>query len=804
MSFAAPACLFRGGIVSNTLFLIPDRTAFLEKIRESFPQEYLRTVLRNADRGGTEGTITTPLLPPFNWHAPFAWLVTRHERYAVTARRSILHFAAQLRERELFREGQIDHWVGAIPVARVLMYYTWVRDSGAFSMADTRYIEQVFTDYLYLNVYQSTRLKALHDGNNQTAALVISCIIMGYILGQLIDRRASAQMVCRYGFERLGPLLGSMPRTGYTGEGSTYMAVVAAPSLALLDASLEYITGGCVTDTRFLPDGSNIHDLLEMNYRCITPSGFLLPWDHYDYVPALGAASLAWLARRNRPDLLGLIGEHGLFEYNHEVMWGGDDQVLAAVFWPNLSVEPHQFYDWIHPEAGGALYGGAETGLYAFQMWDECGGGNPVRRQANPNSLVFEIFGVPFLMDGTPGEGCDRFSVPGTEFRNQDGLAYNFGYGTFAAHNIVIVERDEFHCPSVSAAGYGMAGTVQGQFPAVRGNVTSFYRDYADVVRVERTTVRVSAYTVAVVDDVHFSQDHDFEARFFLRGIADWQPDERKSGFFQTTVHGVSMYFFPDAMATVESEVIQGYPRVFESCSTRVGVRASGSRCRIINIFSGSRAVDVSAPEVSWSDQEIQISDEAGIHRLRTNEIPHSMQAFTARSETLQVVDCSESKPGTSMVPPPPMVHPRAAVPVESAHDRCYAAAAANPDGLEPLLRTLLYSDSWEDQLAAVDCAAHEGVSAVSGILLGMLEEEAGVRYGNIYSRYVWLREGKPGSVSDRCEWRLKTALCRAMGTLRIHDSKQLLQRILQGDDHSAVHQACRDSIDALNRNAAP
>lgn len=785
--------------MDTTLFLIPDLAHFKTKVRDFFPADYLQTIVDNAGRAGTEGSITSPLNPPFNWHAALAWLITGEERYALTARQSILHFTAQLRVRELYREGQIDHWVGALPVSRVLVYYTWVRNSGVFSDADSRYVEQSFADYLYLNVYQSTRLKSVHDGNNQTAALVISCIIMGYILGHLIDARASAQMILLYGFERLGPLLGSMPATGYTGEGSTYMAVVAAPSFALLDASIEYIAGHRIIDQRFYPDRACIRDLLEMNYRCATPSGYLLPWDHYDYVPTLGSASLAWLSRNARPEILGMIRDFGVFHYNHEIMWGGDDQVLAAVFWPEAHERRHTFGSWIHPDVGGALYGGSETGLYAFQMWDRCAGTNPVRQQANPNSLLFEFGGVPFLMDGMPAEDCARFSSPDTEFRNQDGLAYNFGYGTLAGHNVVIVDGDEFYRPRESAVGKGVAGVIQERFSAVRADVTAFYRDLPDARRVERTTIMISPYSVVIVDDLSFEQEHRFESRFFLRGDALSTVVTDGARCYETAIDGMRAYLFPDHNCDTESERIAGYPRVFECVSTRVGVTSYGTRCRLVHVLSAARTDTGTTPDVMRTTDSLSVRDHAGLHSLDLLQVPSAGEPLKA-GQTVETVGQGHlhAESYAESVAAPAIRSPRAAFGFESAHDRCFTAAIGNKPDVEVMLHEMLQSQAWEDRLAAVDCAAHYRLGSCADRLYDMLVEEAHNSYADIYERYVWLREARPGQVERRCEWRLKTALCRAMGDLNIDGSRGLLERISESPDHSAVHKACRESLEKL------
>ncbi len=782
--------------MDTSLFLIPDLGQFKAKLNDYFPSDYLRTIIHRAGQAGRADSVTSPLNPPFNWHAPLAWLISSEERYALAARQSILHFTAQLRERELYREGQIDHWVGALPVARVLIYYTWVRNSGVFSDADSRYVEQSFADYLYLNVYQSTRLKSAHDGNNQTAALVISCIIMGYILGHLIDTRASSQMIMRYGFQRLGPLLGSMPATGYTGEGSTYMAVVAAPSFALLDASIEYIAGYRIIDQRFLPDGACIRDLLEMNYRCATPSGYLLPWDHYDYVRALGAASLAWLSRDSRPDILGMIRDFGIFEYNHEIMWGGDDQVLAAVFWPEAHEHQHQFSSWIHPDVGGALYGGSETRLYAFQMWDRCAGTNPVRQQANPNSLLFEFGGVPFLMDGMPADDCDRFSSPDTEFRNQDGLAYNFGYGTLAGHNVVIVDGEEFYRPRESAVGAGVTGVIQGRFDAIRADVTEFYRDIPGAHRVERTMIMISPFSVVIVDDLSFEQEHRFESRFFLRGDVEPGVGTEGANYFQAALDGTHAYLFPDHRCGIESERIAGYPRVFEGISTRIGVTFHAARCRLVHVLSAARPDTEIAPDVTRVADSLTVRDHAGIHSLDLRQLQRAGAPLEGEAGVVMVGSArADYTSHVESVPAPAIREARAANDFESAHDRCYAAAIRHEGDVEELLQEMLQSAQWEDRLAAVDCAAHFGLTSCSGKLLEILASEANHSYGDIYERYVWLRDARPGLMEHRCEWRLKTALCRAMGDLDIGRSRVVLKRILEQPDHSAVHKACMEAL---------
>ncbi|MFW6270219.1 MAG: HEAT repeat domain-containing protein [Bacillota bacterium] len=753
-------------------FLIDDLDVIKRKLNnaQGYLNEYYRDVLEN-------GKDTTK---KYNWNSMFCYLISGEEVYGEISKKSLINFVRELPEREKYREGQIDHWVGALPVARMLIYYDWVKMYEGFTVNEQKEIELGMLRYLYRDIYQALKLKPETLGDNQTASLVISSLIMGYLLGYKIGNHPVAVYIFKYALDRLPSLIGHFPRSGYSGEGSTYMNEVAAPAFALLSNVLEYITDNDYLEDKFAPHGTRIKDILKMNFYCMTPSGYTLPWDHYGYGEVKQKCAGVFYAQKYNPEDVNFVSTFECWQ-SQKVMWGFDDQVLSLLWWPAEYEEKKLVFEsWCQPQVGGGLTG-ENNEIYYFQMWDKCAGGNPVRQQANPNSMVLEYKGVPLFMDGTPTEACQRFNSPATEYKNKDLLAYNYGYGTLAGHNCIIIDDEEFYYPQQGVAGSGNINIENSDKKIVSGDVSLFYQDYSDCKSVVRSAVMVEDKFLLIKDEINFEKEHKYTWRAFLRGDVDITDNG-----FSANIEGINIGIIPLNYDNLLLEEIEGYPREFEQKSTLIKIEQTASQGQFFTLIYPSAKQENELISVGQTEDNVIIkigNKKYEVAKNFSDRVNINEQNAEKKEQLIEKININLDNEFENYQ-------------FEYKVDECFYYLHKQ-ENLYQNVKSYIKSGDWEVRMAAAEVLGIAREKKAAEALLAEFLKEKNHDTSGIYEKYNWMGTKKAAPDIDVKCWRLKSILCRVMGQLQVEEAIPYLKEIIKGNDYSGV---CTNAVYALGQ----
>lgn len=217
----------------------------------------------------------------YPWFTPFVAVVTQEKQDVENAKRVIATYADKLNHQNYCTGLQFHFWCFAFPHAKWAMYYQWLCALGAYTPEEREELDAVFLNYQFTNFYYGMRTKPEPEcADNQTLSLTLSNVIVGYLFS---DTRIGKIML-RDGLKRLPEIIGRLPASGYTGEGSDYMDCVNGPAMWICCEALEEITGEKgVAFKRFEPNGVRPVDVLDICAREWMPGGLLLPWDNYGY-----------------------------------------------------------------------------------------------------------------------------------------------------------------------------------------------------------------------------------------------------------------------------------------------------------------------------------------------------------------------------------------------------------------------------------------------------------------------------------------------------------------------------------------
>lgn len=498
--------------------------------------EMLRTSARNAPAD-------------FGWFVPFVAVMTREPEDVERARQVIFTYVAKLDPMSFCSGLQFHFWCFAFPHAKLALYFQWLCTIGAFTPDEEREISRTLVEYHFVNFYYGMRTKPEPDCiDNQALSLCLSTTIVGHLFSQGDEPSRMAQIMLRDGLRRLPGLLGDMPRSGYSGEGSAYMDCVNGPAVPLAVEVLERVGGlRDVLTEPVEPGGARPVSVLRMVARSFMPGGLLLPWDNYGYQWGV-RSTLAYGARRTGEELFfRVLDEEVIWTYDIGIGWAYDDLVWTLIWWPGerpaagdddghgdvhgdgASRPADDGRSWYEPLAGAALVS-PDGDRYVMQMWDESTPGMPTRSHVNPNAVLFNGFRVPISADGSPVEGAEhRFQLDDT-WREVSFLAigtesrYNYGDGCAGAHSVVLLDGLEgmmAHGDDEQTA----ASRYDGDEAWVWADVTPIYRENVpDVREVSRRTQLHGGRLVTVLDRVRAAEEHEVTSRFLFR------PDVTRTG----------------------------------------------------------------------------------------------------------------------------------------------------------------------------------------------------------------------------------------------------------------------------------
>ena len=496
--------------------------------------ELVRTSARNA-----------PL--DFGWFVPFVAVITREKTDIENARKIIFTYIDKLGPMEFCSGLQYHFWCFAFPHAKVCMYFQWLCTVGAFSGEEEEYIAERLISYHFTNFFYGMRTKPDPECvDNQTLSLCLSTTMVGYIFSQGKRPSKMAEIMLREGRRRLPIVIGDMPVSGYTGEGSSYMDCVNGAAIPLAVETLELITGERnLLFKAFGPSGAKPVNVLRMVAREFMPGGLLLPWDNYGYQFGVRSALAYGAGKTGEKLFFNVLEKECIWTYDIGIGWAYDDLVWTLCWWPdNEAKDKDDGRNWFESMTGGTLVSG-DCNNYLMQMWDESTPIIPTRAHVNPNAVLFNGYKVPISADGSPMPGkAHSFQFEDT-WRTVGFLAintesrYNYGDGCCGAHSGIIIDDNEGMRVYTDDTQFKSSGYTQEKEHSVWADVTPVYRENFEDAQViyRKSSLHCDRFFI-VEDYVRFENPHKITSRFLLRPEVKVMDGSVKV----TTDEGVTLY----------------------------------------------------------------------------------------------------------------------------------------------------------------------------------------------------------------------------------------------------------------------
>jgi hypothetical protein len=195
-----------------------------------------------------------------------------------------------------------DRWIGAAMLAQLLILWDWLAEAGAWTEVEID--EHAETALGVLEVFFESHLKGrghmpiLHDPINQGAAMSVGLLYAGHLFG--CKWRQDARAVRMYGRGRnlLPDHIGQFMKSGYDGDGFTYLRYIHLQCFTLGVALLEDVEGGDWYHRRFAPNDISLAWLNERQFDFIGPSGCSWPLGRYGYIKTWNVFNLAYASKR--------------------------------------------------------------------------------------------------------------------------------------------------------------------------------------------------------------------------------------------------------------------------------------------------------------------------------------------------------------------------------------------------------------------------------------------------------------------------------------------------------------------------
>lgn len=542
-------------MLENEYFLVDDIDALRGKVLGA-PEGDQRNMFWNAITRSVRSSVYG-----FAWYAPFVAVITREPRDIENAKTMIRAYIDKLDLMNYCMGLQFHFWCFAFPHAKICIYFQWLCELGVYSEEEKEEISARLLNYQFTNFYYGMRTKPEPECvDNQTLSLALSNVIVGFLFTQGAKRSHIAEIMLRDGLKRIPEILGGFPKSGYTGEGSTYMDVVIGPSIWITVEVLERIWGKKdLLFAKFPPSMVRPIDMLKLIADSWMPGGLLLPWDNYGYQLGIRSA-LAYVAKKTGEPVYCDKLEHAVWSYDVGAGWAYDDLVWTLVHFPEKVNRGEYERGWFVPEVGGVI---CKNDRYVFQMWDESAPNYPTRMNCNPNSVVFNAFDVPLSADGAKSHDCRRFEFDTTwktvnYLKMNENTSFNFGEGCVGGHSCILIDGNEAMMAVTDGEQTDVEHCAKDE-NSVTGDVTPVYKqNYPDIELVRRKTTLLGEKFFLVEDVVRADKVHTVTARFVLRP----ELAECETGVCIKVNQGVSLQLVPlSDRAAVRTEVVEGYPR---------------------------------------------------------------------------------------------------------------------------------------------------------------------------------------------------------------------------------------------------
>ncbi|HEY3416196.1 MAG TPA: HEAT repeat domain-containing protein, partial [Armatimonadota bacterium] len=504
--------------------------------------------------------------------APFTAVITGKDADIALARQTMVEYCRRLPGRALSADVQEHFWCPSFQVARMGIYYSWLRELGYIEDREAAMCEQNLLDYAFAHHYTSGITKHYTDvKNNQTLSMSFGCTVMGHLFGYRLGNSTTGRVIMAEGLKLLRTRISSFPAGGWSGEGSTYQTLVVGPGVSLASLALEAITGADVFFRRGAPEFATPAEVALMAHRCIMPDGLMLPWDNYGFFVSQISLTSAILARKTGDaSYVNWVNAQRLCKPYVHFGWGRDEKVLTLLFWPESasSSTDRAFSSWSSPIVG-AEYVSPDERIAFMQMCDEHGAGPEVGRpQCNPNHVVYTAYGAQLFADGMGS--AFRFAGCNKEVPHIAGMQkIDWSGGGPGAHSCLLIDGQEEYIPTVRAHGQVTAFADLGEAALLATESAASYQPAYDVTSVLRTSAVLAGGRALVIrDDVQAESAHAYQSRFYVRPAIQPMPaQEGWSYFVVDTPERVRFHLLALEPAQVAQSVKNGFPTEFEGRS---------------------------------------------------------------------------------------------------------------------------------------------------------------------------------------------------------------------------------------------
>ncbi len=434
-------------------------------------------------------------------------------------------------------DGSIEHhtWCVAPTPMRMAVYYTWLAPVAGWTPQESADIAEGLLHFCYEHPVNVMRGRT-PGGHNQAHSMALTCAIVGDAFADLSAVADKAAALRDYGMRNVITTMGLMARDGYTMEGSTYQSHVVSPLIMWTAAFMVQQNGSDILKTKWEPSGVSLLDLLKMEYLMVSPGLLLPPWDHYGWQQQVNLATITyWASVSGHNEALRQAGE--IWDREDYIAWGQDDRMWSLLYWPDNespSQDTPALAGWTLPQTGTAI-DHAATRSRVMLVWDGCSGSlqGVTRAHLDPNSLIYEVNGVPIFGDGVTAPGAsvvdksvEEIASPLTK-DEQRLIAEQYGSlekwtnsvqpGFIGAANAIIIDDEEAFFQRSQKSGNLVQETRTPELHCVTGEAMDCYLPRYDITRARRTIAVSESGLVWSVDDYRADSKHKFTSRLHLR-----------------------------------------------------------------------------------------------------------------------------------------------------------------------------------------------------------------------------------------------------------------------------------------------
>ncbi len=574
----------------------------------------------------------------FPWFTPFVAMVTNDPADIETAKQAVRAYVNSFNSISFSMGVQFHFWCFAFPHARWSLYFQWLQSIGAWEPEEEKHLRDELLRFQFTNFFYGMRTKPEPMCvDNQTMSLCFSNALLGHLFGDCDNNpSAIAQRIKIDGARRLPSMLGGMPPSGYSGEGSTYMDHVVGPCIPFLVELLERIDGTDWYSRQLPPHGSSAEAIVRMISREWMPNGLTLPWDHYGYSLPTRSCIAYGAYRTGDPLFFELLEKHASWSHDVSIGWGYDDLIWTLIWWPEDKpvTEKSAFPSWAAPEVGSALVSD-NSDLYLMQMWDETNPGYPTRAHVNPNALVLSAFGSPLTTDGVITKDCTAFNYDDT-WRELTNMTFttvktNFGTGCAGSHGVLIIDNWEGMRAEKRYDPQATMISFDENAKNVIADVTPLYKEHWPDTQMIRRKSGLYGERFWIIEDLAvFDEEHDITARWYFR------PDQVNSynGVTIETAEGIRLHLIPLYGPDEKTiKVIDGYPDRLDGKSVQVNFHQRSKEGRWLWLAwpenTRREAADLSTNwQVIAESSPLEFSQANQLLQKSTLSLPFTMPAF--------------------------------------------------------------------------------------------------------------------------------------------------------------------------------